>query len=110
MSQMILIYVVCKDEKEAKNIAKHLLNKMLTACVNIIDGMLSLYRWPPKRDQIEETNETILLIKTLKDKFLDVKEEVLKLHSYDVPCIFSIDVDEVDQKYFQWLKKELFNG
>jgi len=109
MSKMILIYVVCKDETEAKNIAKNLLSKKLAACVNTINGMQSLYIWPPNSGKIEESNETILLIKTLKDKYSSINQEVLNLHSYDVPCIFSIGIDEVDQKYSRWLEKEIHN-
>ena len=60
---MILIYVVCKDIIEAKDIGKKLLKKRLLACVNILEGMKSMYFWPPGSEDIQEADETILLIK-----------------------------------------------
>ena len=62
MDSMSLIYVICQDEEEAKNIGKKLLKKKLCACINIIDGIYSMYFWPPKSDTIQESEETILLI------------------------------------------------
>jgi len=107
MSEMILIYVVCEDSKEAKEIGKKLLRKRLAACVNILDGMESLYFWPPDSEDILEADETILLIKTIKDNFSEISEEIHKMHSYEVPSIFSIKVDEVDSKYQKWVKDQI---
>lgn len=107
MDTMSLIYVICQDADEAKNIGLKLLKKRLCACVNIIDGINSLYFWPPKSDKIQEAEETILLIKTVKENFAQINKEILELHSYEIPCIFSVDVDEVDSKYFNWLSKQV---
>ncbi|NGX33585.1 MAG: Divalent-cation tolerance protein CutA [Candidatus Anoxychlamydiales bacterium] len=104
---MILIYVVCKDIIEAKNIGKKLLEKRLIACVNILDGMKSFCFWPQNSDTIEESSETILLVKTIKEKFSEINEEIKKVHSYEVPCIFSIKVDDVDSKYQKWLNDQI---
>lgn len=107
MDTMTLIYVLCQDDKEARNIGVKLLKKKLCACVNIIDGVNSIYFWPPKSDKLQEADETILLIKTVKENFAQINKEILELHSYELPCIFSIDVDEVDSKYYNWLKKQI---
>ncbi len=107
MSEMILIYVVCKDAIEAKTIGKKLLEKRLIACVNILDGMKSLYFWPPNSDKIVEGSETVLLVKTIKEKFSEINEEIKTVHSYEEPCIFSIKADEVDNKYQKWLKDQI---
>lgn len=107
MSDMSLIYVVCEDERQAKNIAKELLKKKLCACVNIIDKMQSMYFWPPDSDNIQEAKETILLIKTLKQNFTEINQEILEIHTYDVPCIFSIDIDEVDSNFLNWATSQI---
>lgn len=107
MSEMSLIYVVCEDETQAKNIAKKLLKKKLCACVNIIDGMQSMCFWPPDSDEIEEADETILLIKTLKENFSEINQEIIQMHSYDVPCIFSVDIDEVDNNFLSWVNSQV---
>lgn len=107
MDNMALVYVICQDEEEARNIGIRLLKKKLCVCVNIIDGIYSLYFWPSKSDKIQETEETILLIKTVKENFSEINKEVLEAHSYEVPCIFSVDIDDVDSKYFNWLSKQI---
>ncbi|EKE21448.1 MAG: CutA1 divalent ion tolerance protein [uncultured bacterium] len=104
---MSLIYVICQDEEEARNIGIKLLKKRLCACVNIIDGISSLSFWPPKSDTIHEAQETILLIKTIKENFAEINKEILELHSYEVPCVFSVDAVDVDGKYFNWLCKQI---
>ncbi len=104
---MILVYIVCSNENEAKNIAEKLLKKRLCACVNILDKMKSMYFWPAKSGKIEKSTETILLVKTIKEKYFQINKEILKIHSYDIPCIFSIKIDEVDSKYYRWLKDQI---
>ena len=107
MDSMSLIYVVCKDDDEARNIGKKLLKNKLCACVNIIDKIYSLYFCHSKSDKIQETDKTILLIKTLKGNFSSINKEVLEMHSHETPCIFSIDIADVDSNYFNWLSKEM---
>jgi len=107
MSKMCLVYVVTEDENEAKNIAKKLLKKKLIACANIIDNMQSLYFWPPEENEIQEADETILLLKTLKENFSEINHEILDMHSYETPCIFSIDIDDVDSNFLGWMKHQL---
>ena len=107
MSDMILVYVVCTNDLEAKKIAKTLLKKKLIACANILDKIHSLYFWPEGSNDIEEGKETLLLVKSLKDKFNQINTEIKNIHSYKIPAIFSINIDKVDLKYFEWLKNQL---
>ena len=72
MGEMSLIYVVCENTEQAKNIAKNLLQKKLCACVNIIDKMQSMVFWPADSEEIQEADETILLLKTIKENFSDM--------------------------------------
>ena len=98
----IFIYVTTKDEQEANRIAEVLLEKKLIACANFFP-MKSMYHWDGK---IEKGKEFVLILKTKEEKFKEVKEEVKKIHSYDVPCIIKIKV-EVDEKYGEWMKTVL---
>ena len=97
---MRIIYVTTKNSADAKNIASHLLKKKLAGCVNIFP-IESLYLW---QDEIQEDVEFVLLIKTSKDNFKDVEKEILKLHDYDTPAIYSWKVDKVNEKYHNWIK------
>lgn len=104
---MILIYITCENVDQAKKIGKHLLEKRLCGCFNIIDGMKATYWWPPKKGKIEESNETILLVKTLQEKFDEIEKEVLKLHFSDTPCLIAIPTTHVAKKYLEWIRGEI---
>lgn len=104
---MILVYVTCESTIQAKKIGKHLMDKRLCACVNIFPNMQSFSFWPPKRGEIEEAKEAVLIIKTLDSKYQAIENEIRKIHTYEVPCIFSIPVKSVSKKYFNWIKGEL---
>jgi len=99
---MIFIYTACKGKEEAKKIAKYLLDKKLVACVNMFP-ITSMYSWGGK---LAEEDEFVLLLKTKKENYSAVKEEIEKIHSYDVPCIAKLDV-KFNEKYEKWLFGEL---
>lgn len=69
--------------------------------------MQSAYFWPPKSEKIEEANEVVLIAKTLESKYQSLEDEVHKIHSYKVPCVFAIPVTRVAKKYYDWIKDEL---
>ncbi len=99
---MIIIYVTCKNNKEAEKIAKYLLDKKLIACANILASK-SLYHWKGK---LEKQSEAILLLKTTESKFDTVTSAVKKLHSYKIPCILKIKAD-ANEEYLSWLRKQV---
>jgi len=103
---MIVIYVTCSDIKQAKDIGKALLKKRLCACYNVVDKITSAYFWPSFLE-IQDDMEAVLLIKTLKEKFFQINQDIIKMHSYDVPCVFSISVDQVNDKYLRWLTEQI---
>ncbi len=100
-----LIYITTKDKAEAKKIGKALIEERLTACVNIIEGMESIYRW---EDEIKEDNECILIAKTPYHNVDELTERTKELHSYQCPCIISLPLSEQEgnEAYQQWLIKE----
>ena len=102
---MILVYITCKDNQEAKKISDHLLNKKLAACTNIFP-ITSAYWWKGK---IENENEIVLLAKTLEKNYNKIKQEVKKIHSYETPCILKIKV-EANESYCKWVKEECSGG
>ncbi|MBW2976613.1 divalent-cation tolerance protein CutA [Candidatus Woesearchaeota archaeon] len=99
---MILVHITCKDEKEAVNISKHLLSKKLIACSNI-HPVRSMYWWNGK---IEDEKEFAITAKTVEKNYEKVKEEVKKLHSYEIPCIIKIDA-EANREYAEWVREEV---
>jgi len=99
---MILNYITCKDKKEAKNIANHLMKKKLIACANIFP-IESLYKW---KEKLENNKEIVLLAKTTNKKSNTVEKEVKKIHSYDIPCIIKINAT-ANKDYEKWLNAQI---
>jgi periplasmic divalent cation tolerance protein len=89
------------DELTAGNISKSLVESRLAACVNIIPNIRSIYTW---NNQVEDSSELLLVIKTLKSHFEKVQTEILELHPYELPEIICLNPSEVFDKYLNWLE------
>ena len=98
---MISIYTTCKDKKEARKIADHLLKKRLIACANYFP-VESRYWWKGK---LASGREYALLMKG-KGKVKEIVKEIEKNHSYDMPGI-SIEKIKTSKKTGKWIKKEV---
>ena len=98
------IYVTTSGLSESKKIAKILLGEKLVACTNIIPKIYSLYLW---KGEIEEDNESILIVKTLANNVKKVIKKVEEIHSYETPCILEIEVRRGSHNYLQWMENEL---
>ncbi len=98
----VFLYVTTSSQKEAERIAKALLEEKLIACVNILPS-ISLYRWIGK---IEKKREYILLLKTKEKYSTKIKEEIKKIHSYEIPCITKIKVLP-NKEFANWIEKEV---
>jgi periplasmic divalent cation tolerance protein len=98
---MILIYITCKDKKQAKDISNALLEKKLVACTNT-HPTESMYWWDNK---IQEDKEVVIIAKTKEENFDKVKQAVKQLHSYDIPCILKIKA-EANKEYDNWVNRE----
>lgn len=101
-----LVYITTENKDEAKHIGSHLVEEHLAACVNIIDGMNSMFWW---KGSVEEDEETILIAKTTLRNMGDLTRRVKALHSYECPCIitFSINEQEGNQEYLDWLEESV---
>jgi periplasmic divalent cation tolerance protein len=100
---VILAYIPCGSEEEAEKIAVELVGKKLIACANIIQSR-SIYEWDNK---LEKTNEWLILAKTTKGRFVQVRERVKELHSYELPCIIGLPVEYGNKDYIDWVEKLL---
>jgi periplasmic divalent cation tolerance protein len=100
-----LIYITTSSKEEAKKIGRQLVEHRLAACVNILDGMSSIYRW---KEEIVEDNECVLIAKTHYSKVDALTDHVKHVHSYDCPCVVSMTIteDEGNKEYLNWLLDE----
>lgn len=95
-----MAYITAKDKAEAYTIGKVLVGKKLAACVNILDGMQSLYWWEGK---LEESREAVLIAKTTEEKVEALISTVKQLHSYEVPCVVTYRIADGNPDYLKWL-------
>ena len=102
MPKLILCLCTCPDKKNAQSIAKILLEKKLAACVNIIPGIMSMYRWQGK---IQQDDEVLLLIKTRAINYSPLEKTIIQHHPYDVPEVLSFNIETGFADYLRWVEK-----
>lgn len=95
-----MVYVTAASKDEAMEIGRALVTERLVACVNILPGMHSVYRW---QGAVEEAEETVLIAKTRKDLAERVIARVKALHSYDVPCAVVYEMAKGLPSYLDWI-------
>jgi len=100
----VVVLVTAKDKKEAQKISSGLIKAKLAACVNIIDKVDSVFFWAGKIDQAKES---LLVIKSRKEKLSQIIKLVKSLHSYEVPEIIAIPIIAGDKLYLRWIDAAL---
>lgn len=103
MQQPLLVLTNVPDQDLARGIARTLVEQRLAACVNIVAGVRSVYRW---RDAIEETTEVTLLIKTTETRYPELEAAIRSLHPYSVPEIVGFPLVAGLPAYLSWLDTE----
>ena len=98
-----LVYMTAGSENEARAIGNKLVASKLAACVNIIDGMRSIYRWDGK---LQEDREVVLIAKTRAERLDELIDTVKRIHSYDCPCIVSLPIDGGNPAFLDWIPSE----
>lgn len=98
-----LLYITAADRSQALAIGRALVQERLVACVNLLDGVTSIYRWD---GAIQEEPETVLIAKTMSEKVDSVTARVLELHDYDCPCVVSIDIEAGNPAFLRWIEEE----
>ncbi|HEY3988038.1 MAG TPA: divalent-cation tolerance protein CutA [Acidobacteriaceae bacterium] len=104
MTDTRLILVTTSPRAEAKRIAHALVDERLAACVNLIGGVHSVYRW---KDAIETADEVMLVIKTQQRMVDAVRTRVHELHSYELPEFLVLDVAEGSAAYLDWIASNI---
>ncbi|MFN3787281.1 MAG: divalent-cation tolerance protein CutA [Sulfurihydrogenibium azorense] len=98
----IVVLITTSSFEEAKKIANYLVENKLAACVNIIEKVNSIFFW---KGNIENYDESLMIVKTKKDLFEKLKEEVKKLHSYTVPEIIALPIIDGSEDYLNWIEE-----
>lgn len=88
------------SEEEGARIAKSLLDRKLCACVNLVPKIRSLYRW---EGAVQDDAEVLLIMKTTRENLQPLSDHLAEIHSYDVPEVLAITVDQGSASYLEWL-------
>ncbi|OGC11663.1 hypothetical protein A3K48_04105 [candidate division WOR-1 bacterium RIFOXYA12_FULL_52_29] len=99
-----LVYITTKDKDEAKKIGFELVSNRLAAGVNIIDKLESIYWWEGK---VQNGSEALLIAKTKESIVPALIEKVKSLHSYEVPCVVSLPINEGSHDFLKWIDNEV---
>ncbi|HXG27828.1 MAG TPA: divalent-cation tolerance protein CutA [Nevskiales bacterium] len=96
-----LLYCTCPDADTAQRIARALVEQRLAACVNIIPGLRSIYRW---KGEVQDDAECLLLIKTRDLQVPAVTDAVRSLHPYELPEVIAVPVVAGLAPYLDWVR------
>jgi periplasmic divalent cation tolerance protein len=99
-----IVLSTCADREQAERIAHRLVEQHLAACVNILPGVQSIYRW---QGAVESAAEVLLLIKTSTARSQEVQSTIASLHSYEVPEFLVLPVLGGSNAYLAWLGTSL---
>jgi periplasmic divalent cation tolerance protein len=103
MTDKTVVLSTCGSAAEAGSIAHLLVEKRLAACVNILPGVHSVYRW---KGVVEDADEWLLVIKTRRVLVEQLTTALREAHSYELPEVLAIPVVEGLERYLSWIDEE----
>jgi len=99
----VMVYITAGDKQEAEKVGKALVESKTAACVNIVEGMQSMFWW---NGGVEKDNEVVVVAKTKVGLVSELTEAVKSVHSYDCPCVVAIPVIDGNPEFLQWIQEE----
>ena len=100
---ILVCHCACPDADSARRIAERLVEERLAACASVLPGMHSVYRW---REQVERADETLLLLKTSRERLPALTERVLALHPHQLPELVALEAAGGSPAYLDWVAAE----
>jgi periplasmic divalent cation tolerance protein len=97
----LLVLTTCPGSITAKKIANELVQEKLAACVQVIPGIQSFFRWVGKVDHSEEI---LLIIKTTSDRYSQLEGRIIALHPYELPEIVTLPINGGLEGYLKWIE------
>ena len=101
MSDIRLILCTFPNTDQARTISTTLIEEKLAACVNLVPGVESIYRW---HGAVETSTEVLAIFKTTASAYPAFEARLLALHPYEVPEIIAVQPDQVMPAYARWVQ------
>ena len=98
----LVAFVTAPDEEEATRLAEALVSERLAACVNLVRGIESIYRW---EGEVTRDREVLLIIKTTRDRYGELERRVRELHSYSTPEVIAFKIEQGSREYLDWMRE-----
>ena len=99
----LLVFTNLPDRSAALKLAQGLIDKRLAACVNVLSGCTSVYRW---EGTVEQTDEVPVLIKTRASRYAEIEAAIRSLHPYELPEVIAVPVVRGLADYLEWVAEE----
>ena len=103
MSNVYLILSTVDDHATASRLSRQLVEEGLVACVNVVSGLISTYRW---EDEIRQEEEYLMILKTSGRSLARTQARLVELHPYEVPEVVAILIESGHQPYLDWIASE----
>jgi periplasmic divalent cation tolerance protein len=100
MTDTIVVLVTTPDAERAAEIARAVVEERLAACGNVVAGLRSIYRW---EGEVHDEGEALLVLKTTRARFEELRERVLALHPYEVPEVIALPIVAGSAPYLAWI-------
>jgi periplasmic divalent cation tolerance protein len=104
VSEHVVAFSTVARAEDALRIAQSLVEQRVAACVNIVTGITSVYRWKGK---LEADEERLLVIKTRRDRVESLRGALIALHPYEVPELVVLPVEAGHAPYLAWLDESV---
>jgi periplasmic divalent cation tolerance protein len=104
MTDKLVVFSTCATAEEAERIGRHLVESRLAACVAVSPEQKSIYHW---KGAVEDSREWGLTIKTTRGLFAELRRELCRMHSYEVPELLAVAVVDGNADYLEWMDREL---
>ena len=102
MSHELIVFVTVPGSEDASRIAESLVSERLAACVNVLPGVESVYRW---EGEVTRDHELLLIIKTTDERYAELERRVQDLHSYSTPEVIAFRIRRGSDEYLKWLRE-----
>jgi periplasmic divalent cation tolerance protein len=100
---VLVVFSTFPNPDKAAEVARTLVNEQLAACVNLVGGVRSIYRW---KGEISDDSETLAVIKTTRERFDAMRTRLVELHPYDVAEVIALPVEAGHAPYLAWVESE----
>jgi periplasmic divalent cation tolerance protein len=104
VSDRVVVLSTVGTAEDAARIARALVERRLAACVNVLPGVRSFYRW---KGAAEEDEERLLVIKTRRDRFEALREALVALHPYELPEAIVLPIEAGHAPYLAWIDESV---